>query len=91
MAPLKFFKAPVRETTSADPDALQHSIAGELVHYQGRVEQQGGFVVVGHNASDEVGIGGVEGSEQGVQLGPEGRGHGLEDLGACILSLLLLL
>ena len=48
-------------------------------------------MVVGHNASDEVGISGVEGSEQGVQLGPEGRGHRFKDLGACILSLLLLL
>ena len=56
MAPLKFFEAPVRETTAANPDALQHSIACELVHYQGRVQQQGGLVVVGHNASDEVGI-----------------------------------
>ena len=91
MAPLEFFEAPVRETTAANPDALQHSVAGELVHYQGRVQQQGGLVVVGHNASDEVGISGVEGSEQGVQLGPEGRGHRFKDLGACILSLLLLL
>ena len=56
MAPLKFFEAPVRETTAANPDALQYSVAGELVHYQGRVQQQGGLVVVGHNASDEVGI-----------------------------------
>ena len=47
-------------------------------------------MVVGHNASDEVGIGRVKGGEQGVELGPEGRGHGFEDLGACILSLLLL-
>ena len=91
MAPLKFFEAPVRETTAANPDALQHSIAGELVHYQGRVQQQGGLVVVGHNASDEVGISRVEGGEQGVELGPEGRGHGFEGLGSSILSLLLLL
>ena len=56
MAALKFFDRPVRETTSANPDSLQHSIAGELVHHQGRVQQQGGLVVVGHNASDEVGI-----------------------------------
>ena len=48
-------------------------------------------MVVGHNASDEVGIGLVEGGEQGFQLGSEGRGDGFEDLGAGILSLLLLL
>ena len=91
MAPLKFFEAPVRETTAANPDALQHSVAGELVHYQGRVQQQGGLVVVGHNASDEVGIGRIEGVEQGFELGPEGRGDSFEDLGASILSLLFLL
>ena len=91
MAPLEFFEAPVRETTAANPDALQHSVAGELMHYQGRVQQQGGLVVVGHNASDEVGIGRIEGGEQGVELGSEGGGHGFEDLGAGILSLLLLL
>ena len=48
-------------------------------------------MVVGHNASDEVGIGLVEGGEQGVELGSEGRGDSFEDLGAGILSLLLLL
>ena len=48
-------------------------------------------MVVGHNASDKVGIGRVEGGEQGVKLGSEGGGDGFEDLGAGILSLLLLL
>ena len=82
---------PVRETTTADPDAFQDSVAGELMHHQGRVQQQGGLVVVGHNAADEVGIGRVEGGEQGVKLGSEGGGDGFEDLGAGVLSLLLLL
>ena len=54
---------PVGESLSADPDALQHTVAGELMHHQGRVEQQGGLVVVGHNAADEVGIGQVEGGQ----------------------------
>merc|ERR1719391_1874088 len=48
-------------------------------------------VVVWHNASDEVGIGGVEGGQQGVKLGSEGRGDGFESLGSGVLSLLLLL
>ena len=48
-------------------------------------------MVVGHDATDEVGISGVEGGEQGVQLGPEGRGDGLESLRPSILALLLLL
>ena len=61
------------------------------MHHQGGVQQQGGLVVVGHNASDEVGIGRIEGGEQGVKLGSEGGGDGFENLGAGILSLLLLL
>ena len=48
-------------------------------------------MVVGHDATDEVGISGVEGGEQGVQLSPEGRGDGLESLRPGILALLLLL
>ena len=48
-------------------------------------------MVVGHDATDEVGVSGVEGGEQGVQLGPEGRGDGLESLRPGILALLLLL
>ena len=61
------------------------------MHDKSRVEKQGSLVVVGHDATDEVGISGVEGGEQGVQLGPEGRGDGLESLRPSILALLLLL
>ena len=92
MAALKLFvDTPVRETTSANPDALQDSVAGELMHHQGGVEQQGGLVVVGHDASDEVGIGRIEGGEQSVKLSPEGRGDGFESLRTGVLSFLLLL
>ena len=48
-------------------------------------------MVVGHNASDKVGIGRIEGGEQGVELSPEGRGDGFESLRTGVLSLLLLL
>ena len=48
-------------------------------------------MVVWHNASDEVGIGGVEGGQKLVKLRPECRGDGFENLGTGILSLLLLL
>ena len=48
-------------------------------------------MVVWHDASDEVGIGGVEGGQQLVKLRPERRGDGLENLGAGVLSLLLVL
>ena len=48
-------------------------------------------MVVGHDAPDEVGVGRVQGGQELVKLGPEGGGHGLEDLGAGVLALLLLL
>ena len=88
---LKFLNAPVGETTTANPDPLEHAVASQLVHHQGRVQEQGGLVVVWHDATDEVGIGGVEGGQELVKLGPEGGGHGLEDLGPGVLALLLLL
>ena len=48
-------------------------------------------MVVWHDASDEVGVGRVEGGEQGVELGPEGGGDGFESLRTGVFSLLLLL
>ena len=87
----EIFDAPVGEAPAADPDALEHTVASELVHHKSRIEEQRGLVVVWHDASDEVGIGGVEGGQQLVKLGPERRGDGFENLGAGVLSLLLLL
>ena len=48
-------------------------------------------MVVGHDAPDEVGVGRVQSGQELVKLRPEGGGHGLEDLGAGVLTLLLLL
>ena len=87
----EIFDAPVGEAPAADPDALEHTVASELVHHKSRIEEQRGLVVVWHDASDEVGIGGVEGGQQLVKLGPERRGDGFENLGTGVLSLLLLL
>ena len=83
--------SPVGETTTADTDSLEHAVASELVHHQGGVQQEGRLVVVGHDAPDEVGVGRVQGGQELVKLGPEGGGHGLEDLGSGVLTLLLLL
>ena len=82
---------PVGETTAADTDALEDAVASELMHHQRGVQQEGGLVVVGHDAPDEVGVGGVQSGQQLVKLGPEGGGDGLEDLGSGVLTLLLLL
>ena len=54
MAPLKFFEAPVRETTATNPDALQHSVAGELVHDERGVGVARLLDLVGDDAADEV-------------------------------------
>merc|ERR1719340_359496 len=80
----------VGESSPADPDSLEHTVAGQLVHDESRVQEAGGLVVVGHNAADEVGVGGVQGGQQGLQLSAEGRGHSLEGLGSSILTLLTL-
>ena len=82
---------PVGETTAADTDALEHAVAGKLMHHQRGVQQEGRLVVVGHDATDEVGVGRVQSGQQLVKLGPEGGGDGLEDLGSGVLALLLLL
>ena len=82
---------PVGETTAADTDALEHAVAGKLMHHQRGVQQEGRLVVVGHDAPDEVGVGRVQSGQQLVKLGPEGGGDGLEDLGSGVLTLLLLL
>ena len=53
--------SPVGEATHADPDALEHTVAGQLVHHKGGVEEKRRLVVVWHDATDEVGVGRVEG------------------------------
>ena len=47
---------PVWEAPATDPDALQHPVAGELVHHKGRVEQERRLKVVWNNAANEVRI-----------------------------------
>ena len=61
------------------------------MHYKSRVKKKRRLVVVGHDAPDEVGVGRVQSGQELVKLGPEGGGHGLEDLGPGVLALLLLL
>ena len=61
------------------------------MHHKSRVKKQGSLVVVWHNASDEVGIGGVEGGQKLVKLRPERRGDGFESLRTGVLSFFLLL
>ena len=53
--------APVGEAPATNPNALKHTVAGQLVHHKGGVEEKRRLVVVWHDATDEVGVGRVEG------------------------------
>ena len=83
------FAPPVGESPPADTDALEYAVAGELVHHQTGVNHTWLLVVVGHDAPDEVRVGGVEGREEGIQLRLEGGGDRLVGLLALLLALLL--
>ena len=72
------------------PGTLPRSFDPHLMHDQTTVQQAWGLVVVGDDAADEVGVGGVEGGEEGIQLGAEEGGNRLMPH-LLALSLLLLL
>ena len=80
----------VGEASSTDPDALQYTVARELMHHKGGVQQARRLVVVGDNATDEVRIGGIQCCEEGFQLGSEGRRNSFVRL-CCIFTFLAFL
>merc|ERR1719225_288080 len=55
---------PVGETSHTDPDALQHTVTGQLVHDQRRLNLPRLLVGVGHKAANKVGSAVVEGGHQ---------------------------
>merc|ERR1719510_1883384 len=67
----------VGEAHAADGDTGQHAVALVLVHHQAGLNTAGLFVGVGHHATDEAGVGLVEGGHQVVQLALEVGGDGL--------------
>ena len=52
---------PVGESTHADPDALEHTVASQLVHDQWGLHLAGLLVGVGHKATHKVGLAVVQG------------------------------
>merc|ERR1719150_587140 len=80
----------VRESAHADPDALQHTVTGQLVHDKRRLNLSGLFVGVGHKATDEVGSAVVEGGHQLHQGHQVDRGHSLATASLLLLPSLLL-
>merc|ERR1719330_1561767 len=67
----------VGETSSADGNTSQHTVALILVHDQGGLHTSGLLVGVGHNTTDEVGLSLVEGGHEVIKLTLEERGHSL--------------
>merc|ERR1712073_240449 len=67
----------VGETSSTDCNTGQHTVALVLVHDEAGLHTSGLLVGVGHHATDEVGVGLVEGGHQVVKLALEVGGHSL--------------
>merc|ERR1719150_2588645 len=65
------------ESLPTDGDSGQHTVALVLVHDEFRLRTSRLLVSVGHNATDEVGLGLVEGGHQVIKLALEVRGHSL--------------
>ena len=69
---------PVGISLPADPDPLEHTVAGELVHHQEGVDLPGLLVVVRHNAADEGRLSRHQHVDQVVQLISEVGADSLE-------------
>merc|ERR1719516_35705 len=80
---------PVGESSHADPDALEHTVTGQLVHDQRGLHLSGLLVGVGHQATHEVGLAGVQGRHQLHQGHQVHRGDGLAATLLLLLALLL--
>merc|ERR1719357_675757 len=65
---------------TADGNSGKHTVALVLVHHKAGLHTSRLLVGVGHHATDEVGLGLVEGGHQVVQLALEVGGHGLAAL-----------
>merc|ERR1719192_1635334 len=70
----------VGESSAADGDTSKDTVALVLVHHQARLHATRLLVGVGHHATDEVGLGLVEGGHQVVELALEVGGDGLAAL-----------
>ena len=78
----------VGEACTADGNSGKHTVALVLVHHKAGLHTSRLLVGVGHHATDEVGLGLVEGGHQVVELALEVRGDSLAALP--LLSVLVL-
>lgn len=67
---------PIGEALATDPDAFQDTIASQLVQNQSGVDFARPFLVVGNDATDEIGVGVFERGHQARQLLLVQLGHG---------------
>ena len=81
--------SPVGESTHADPDSLEHTVASQLVHDEWGLHLAGLLVGVGHKATHKVGLAGVEGGHQFNQRNQVDRGDSLAATLLLLLSFLL--
>ena len=79
---------PVGESTHADPDAFEHTVASQLVHDEWGLHLTGLLVGVGHKATDKVGLAGVE---RGHQLHKGDEVDGGHSLATALLLLLAII
>jgi hypothetical protein len=79
-------KHPVGEASHTNPDALKHTITGELMHNELRLNSARLFVSIGHNATDEVGLSVMQSVHKFSQLDQVDR---CDSFGAATLLLLL--
>merc|ERR1719510_383975 len=70
----------VGEASAADGNSSKHTVALVLVHHKAGLDASRLLVGVGHNATDEVGLGLVEGGHQVVELALEVGGDSLAAL-----------
>merc|ERR550532_63808 len=81
---------PIWESAHADPDTLQHTVTGQLVHDQWGLNISGLLVGVGHQATDEVGLARVEGGHQLIERHQVDGGHSLAAASLLLLLALIL-
>merc|ERR550532_50574 len=81
---------PIWESAHADPDTLQHTVTGQLVHDQWGLNISGLLVGVGHQATDEVGLARVEGGHQLIERHQVDGGHSLTAASLLLLLALIL-
>ena len=79
----------VGETSTADGNSSEYTVALVLMHDECRLDATRDLVGVGHHATDEGGLGLVENSHEVVQLALEVGGHGLAALALLAVSVLV--